>query len=154
MPQLQPGDDAPEFDLTDGDGRSWKLSDMRGKKVILYFYPVDDTPGCTTQACDFRDSQHGLREAGYVVLGVSPQGADSHRQFSEKYGLNFPLLVDKEIATAKAYGVARAEGIFKGLPLMVKRSTFVIDEQGKIEQALYGVRAKGHVAQLKESLGV
>lgn len=154
MTRLQPGDQAPEFELADGEGRSWKLSDLRGQKVILYFYPADDTPGCTKQACDFRDSQHGLQEAGYVVLGVSPQGAESHQRFSEKYGLNFPLLVDEELAAARAYGVAGSEGIFKGLPLMVKRSTFVIDANGKIEQALYGVRAKGHVAKLKESLGV
>ncbi len=154
MSKLQVGDKAPEFEMTDGDGKVWSLSELRGKKVILYFYPADDTPGCTAEACDFRDSQAGLHEAGYVVLGVSPQGAESHKKFSTKYSLNFPLLVDEDLRAARAYGAAGDGGLFKGLPLRVKRCTFVIDEEGNIEQALYGVRAKGHVAQLKESLGV
>ena len=154
MSKLQEGDKAPEFEVADGEGKVWSLSDLAGKKVILYFYPADDTPGCTAEACDFRDSQTGLQEAGYVVLGVSPQGAQSHKKFATKYSLNFPLLVDEDLEVAKAYGAAGDGGLFKGLPLRVKRSTFVIDEEGVIRQALYGVRAKGHVAKLKESLGV
>lgn len=154
MSKLQAGDKAPGFELSDGEGRVWKLSDLSGKKVILYFYPADDTPGCTAQACDFRDSQAGLKEAGYVVLGVSPQGAASHQAFAQKYSLNFPLLIDENLEVAKAYGTAGGDGIFKGISLSVKRATFVIDEDGVLEQALYGVRARGHVAKLKESLGV
>ena len=154
MSKLQAGDRAPEFELPDGDGKVWKLSDLAGKRVILYFYPADDTPGCTAEACDFRDSQAGLQEAGYVVLGVSPQGAESHQAFSQKYSLNFPLLVDADLEVARAYGAAGGGGVFKGIHLPVRRATFVIDEQGTLEQALYGVRAKGHVAQLKETLGV
>ena len=154
MSKLQVGDKAPEFEMADGDGKVWSLSELRGKEVILYFYPADDTPGCTKQACDFRDSQSGLQEAGYAVFGVSPQGADSHRRFSQKHGLNFPLLVDEKLTVARAYGAASSSLTLKGIPLRLKRSTFVIDEEGKIEQALYGVKATGHVATLKESLGV
>ncbi len=150
MTRLQEGDDAPPFAMSDGEGRTWKLDDLRGKKVILYFYPADDTPGCTKQACDFRDSQHELIEAGYAVLGVSPQGAESHQAFTSKHSLNFPLLVDEGLEVAKAYGAIRTSGLFAG---GVYRSTFVIDENGKIDQALYGVRATGHVTKLKESLG-
>lgn len=154
MSKLEAGTKAPDFALPDGDGKVWKLAELRGKKVILYFYPADDTPGCTVEACDFRDSQADLQEAGFVVLGVSPQDKDSHRSFSERYSLNFPLLIDSDLQTAKSYGVARANGMFKGIPLAVKRATFVIDEEGTLVQALYGVHAKGHVGQLKESLGV
>ena len=154
MSKLEAGMDAPDFELPDGGGNVWKLSELRGKKVILYFYPADDTPGCTAEACDFRDSHQDLEAAGYVVLGVSPQGEDSHQRFAHKYNLNFPLLVDKDLAAAKAYGAARANGLFKGIPLSVQRATFVIDDEGKVVQALYGVRAKGHVGQLKETLGV
>ena len=145
---LTKGDKAPAFQMRDAEGKTWDLEALKGKKVILYFYPADDTPGCTAQACDFRDSQSDLQSAGYVVLGVSPQGADSHRRFAGKYGLNFPLLIDDGLKTARAYGA------LKSVPKRVKRSTFVIDEDGRIEQALYGVRAAGHVAGLKETLGV
>ena len=151
MSQLKEGDEAPHFEMPDQEGRMWKLDDLKGQRVILYFYPADDTPGCTKQACDFRDSQHGLQAAGYTVLGVSPQDADSHQGFREKYSLNFPLLIDEGLGVAKAYGAVRTSGLFKG---GVNRSTFVIDEDGKIAHALYGVRATGHVAKLKEALGV
>ena len=155
MTQLQSGDPAPEFEMSDGEGKVWKLSELKGKRVILYFYPADDTPGCTIQACDFRDSQEDLQMAGYVVLGVSPQGAASHQRFSSKFGLNFPLLVDEDTRVTKAYGAYKDRGEeWDGIPLKVNRSTFVIDEEGRIEQALYGVRAKGHVESLKESFGI
>ncbi|MGH2775017.1 MAG: peroxiredoxin [Actinomycetota bacterium] len=152
MAKLEAGEDAPDFEAQDGDGETWRLSDLRGKKVILYFYPADDTPGCTREACDFRDSQSDFTDAGYVVLGASPQGADSHSAFSSKYGLNFPLLVDEDMGLAKAYGTAGIFGKFENLPLTVQRSTFVIDERGKIEQALYGVSSRSHVEELKASL--
>lgn len=149
---LQQGDDAPDFDLEDGDGKRWSLKDLRGHKVILYFYPADDTPGCTIQACDFRDARSDLEQAGYLVLGVSPQGAASHQKFASKYSLNFPLLIDEDTRVANAYGAFKDDGgEWEGIPLKIKRSTFVIDENGKIEQALYGVQAKGHVDVLKES---
>ena len=152
MAKLEAGDDAPEFEAQDADGKTWRLSDLRGKKVILYFYPADDTPGCTREACDFRDSHSDLTDAGYIVLGASPQGAKSHSAFSSKYGLNFPLLVDEDMALAKAYRTTGVFGRFENIPLMVQRSTFVIDADGKIEQALYGVSSRLHVEKLKGSL--
>lgn len=154
MTRLQTGDPAPDFEMADGEGKVWKLSELRGRRVILYFYPADDTPGCTIQACDFRDSQAFLEEAGYIVLGVSPQDAASHQKFASKFNLNFPLLVDEDTKVAKAYGAYKEKGDWKGIPLKIDRSTFVIDEEGRIEQALYGVRAKGHVDSLKESIGL
>jgi peroxiredoxin Q/BCP len=147
--RLQPGDKAPDFSLEDGDGTTWSLADMRGQKVIVYFYPVDDTPGCTAQACDFRDAQTDLTAAGYLVFGVSPQGAASHRKFSDKYSLNFPLLVDSDYAMARAYGVAEER---EGKKPRINRSTFVIDDDGMLVEARYGVTARGHVESLMSGL--
>ena len=150
--QLEQGQPAPDFALDDADGKTWRLSDLKGQKVILYFYPVDDTPGCTTQACDFRDHQNDFARAGYVTLGVSPQGRDSKRKFISKYALNFPLLMDEDGSVARAYGVSAELGEYKGLPIKVKRSTFIIDENGTLAEVQYGVRAKGHVAALLEEV--
>lgn len=146
MAQLQKGDEAPDFSLEDGDGTTWSLADLRGQKVIVYFYPADDTPGCTAQACDFRDAQADLTSSGYKVFGVSPQGAPSHRRFSDKYSLNFPLLIDSEYEMAHAYGVTK-EGEAGKKP-RINRSTFVIAEDGTIVEAQYGVSARGHVGSL------
>lgn len=145
MAQLLQGDKAPDFTLEDGDGTTWNLADLRGQKVIVYFYPADDTPGCTAQACDFRDAQTELTGAGYKVFGVSPQGAASHRRFSDKYSLNFPLLIDSDYTMAHDYGVAEER---EGKKPRIKRSTFVIDEDGTLLEARYGVGARGHVASL------
>jgi peroxiredoxin Q/BCP len=154
MAKLQRGDKAPDFSLQDGDGKTWSLADLRGRKTIVYFYPADDTPGCTAQACDFRDAQPDLATAGFQVLGVSPQGAASHRRFADKYSLNFPLLVDSDLAMAKAYGVTDDGGEeYEGKKLRVKRSTFVIDEDGTLIEALYGVKARGHVESLLSKVG-
>jgi peroxiredoxin Q/BCP len=149
--ELTEGDRAPDFALEDADGKTWQLSELRGRRVIVYFYPADDTPGCTAEACDFRDARGSLADAGYVVLGISPQGRDSHRAFSTRYGLNFPLLVDSDRRVASAYGAIK-EPKSPGASPGIKRSTFVIDESGAIVQALYGVRAQGHVGALKDSL--
>ena len=146
---LESGDKAPEFQMLDESGKIWRLSELRGQKVILFFYPIDDTPGCTIEACDFRDSHAELRDAGYLVLGVSPQGRVSKRAFIEKYGLQFPLLIDEGADVAKAYGVYKEKGTFEGQPVVIDRSTFVIDEDGRIERALIGVKAPGHVEALK-----
>lgn len=154
MSTLKPGTAAPDFELADADGKTWRLADLRGRRVILYFYPIDDTPGCTIEACDFRDSHRELQDAGYVVLGVSPQDADSHRAFADKYRLNFPLLIDADGAVARKYGAWEERGEYEGMPLIISRSTFVIDSDGTIEEALYGLKAKGHVESLRALLGV
>lgn len=155
MTKLQPGDPAPEFALAEADGNVWRLADLHGKRVVLYFYPADDTPGCTAESCDFRDNYKLFADANVEVLGVSPQGAESHRRFASKYDLNFPLLIDDDLSTASAYGaVAEKPGDYKGIPLRVKRSTFVIGSDGKIEEAIYGVEVAGHVDAIKESVGV
>jgi thioredoxin-dependent peroxiredoxin len=151
---LKEGMAAPDFELEDSNGKVWRLRDLRGKRVILYFYPADDTPGCTAEACDFRDSSETLERAGYAVLGVSPQDAASHRAFAHKYSLNFPLLIDKDLSVAEAYGALGEPRKFGDLELRVKRSTFVIDESGLISEAQYGVKAGGHVERLKAGLGV
>ena len=154
MAKLEPGDKAPAFELTDGQGKTWTLDGLKGQKVILYFYPVDDTPGCTAQACDFRDNFGELSAAGYQVLGVSPQGAESHNNFTSKYSLNFPLLVDEDHAVAEAYGAWGEQQNYGKTYVGIIRSTFVIDEEGAVEQAKYAVKAKGHVERLKQSLSL
>jgi peroxiredoxin Q/BCP len=152
---LDKGDAAPDFDLSDEQGRRWRLAELKGKRVIVYFYPADDTPGCTAEACDFRDARAEFARAGYVVLGISPQGDASHRAFSTKYGLNFPLLIDDRFEAAESYGVVADQPRFHGdIPLEVHRSTFVVDEDGRIVEALYGVKGQGHVGALKELLSI
>lgn len=150
--KLEVGDDAPLFELQDAEGKTWRLDDLRGQKVVLFFYPADDTPGCTIEACDFRDAQNELADAGYTVLGVSPQGQDSKQAFAQKYNLNFPLLIDHEAEVARAYGAYKDKGTFGDIPIVIDRSTFVIDEAGRIAEALYGVRPQGHVSELQERL--
>jgi len=139
MAQLTVGDQAPDFETIDDQGRKVKLSDMRGKRVVLYFYPKDNTPGCTRQACGFRDAYAGIEEKNAIVLGVSPDGIDSHQAFKSKFGLPFPLLVDTDHKIAEAYGVwgerERDGNRFMG----IFRSHFVIDEQGRIVDARYNV---------------
>jgi thioredoxin-dependent peroxiredoxin len=154
MTEMKPGDPAPDFELNDAEGKPWKLSDRRGRKVIVYFYPIDDTPGCTREGCDFRDSHPRLQEAGYDVVGISPQDQSSHAAFSSKYSLNFPLLVDSNNEVAIAFGVVDAEDAAGGNVVVPRRSTFVIGEDGTLEQALYKVRSKGHVESLIDLLQV
>ncbi|MGH2817842.1 MAG: peroxiredoxin [Actinomycetota bacterium] len=154
MTRLSPGDTAPNLELQDADGKTWRLSELKGQRIVLYFYPADDTPGCTVQACDFRDGIDERTKAGYVVLGVSPQGADSKRAFIDKYSLNFPLLIDEDTEITRRYGAYKERGDWEGIPLRVNRSTFVIDEEGVIEHALYGVNARGHRDELKQLLQI
>ena len=154
MTQLQPGDTAPDFTLTDQDGTPVSLSDLRGRKVTLYFYPAAMTPGCTTQACDFRDSLASLQGAGYTVLGISRDSTAKLKEFAERDGLTFPLLSDPDHAVHDAYG-AWGEKLNYGKKIEgVLRSTFVLDENGVIQHALYNVKATGHVARLRKMLGV
>jgi peroxiredoxin Q/BCP len=153
--KLTQGMDAPDFAMPDASGETWRLDDLRGQTVVLYFYPADDTPGCTAEACDFRDSLSDFTGAGYTILGVSPQGAESHRAFAEKYRLNFPLLIDEDLKVADAYGAVREEpGDYKGIQLDILRSTFVIGPDGKIKEALYGVHGRGHVSDLRRLLSI
>ncbi len=154
MSELKAGDLAPDFELNDADGKPWRLSGHRGRKVIVYFYPIDDTPGCTREACDFRDSHDHFQSLGIDVVGISPQDQRSHAAFSAKHSLNFPLLVDTDNKVAKAYAVVEPDAGDDGNIVVPPRSTFVIDEHGIVEQALYGVRSKGHVEALKSTLQI
>ncbi len=151
---LQPGDAAPDFTLLDQDGQPVSLHDLRGRRVILYFYPAAMTPGCTTQACDFRDSLSSLTAAGYTVLGVSRDTPEKLRAFRERDGLTFPLLSDPDHAAHEAYG-AWGEKMNYGKTIEgVLRSTFVIDADGRIEIAQRNVKASGHVARLRTLLKI
>ena len=154
MTQLQPGDAAPDFTLDDQDGSPVSLRDFRGRKVVVYFYPAAMTPGCTTQACDFRDSLASLQGAGYAVIGVSRDAPAKLKQFAERDGLTFPLLSDPDHAVHDAYGTWGEKMNYGKVIEGVLRSTFVIDEDGDITQALYNVKATGHVARLRTLLGV
>lgn len=152
--KLAAGDTAPAFSLSDQNGKKVSLSDFAGKKVIIYFYPAAMTPGCTKQACDFRDSERGLEKAGYVVLGISKDKVEKLKRFEENESLNFSLLSDTDLAVHHAYGTF-GEKMMYGKPVQgVIRSTFVIDENGKVELALYNVKATGHVASLRAKLGL
>ena len=136
---IKPGDSAPDFTALTTDGHKVSLADYRGKKLILYFYPRDDTPGCTKQACSLRDNLAPIAEKGASVLGVSTQGTESHQAFTKKYGLNFPLLADTDGKVGRAYGVLGGDGLMAKLKSglgMADRVTFVIDEKGKIASVI------------------
>jgi thioredoxin-dependent peroxiredoxin len=150
------GDQAPDFSLDgiDGDGNEVvvRLSELRGQPVILYFYPKDDTSGCTTQACDIRDQWPAFHQTGATVLGVSPDDLASHRKFASKYGLPFTLLSDPDHSVAEAYGVWAEKSMYGRKYWGIDRSTFVIDAEGTIQTALRSVKAKGHAGQVLEAL--
>ncbi len=153
---LKEGDKAPEFCLKGidekGEEREFCLRDFLGKKVVLYFYPKDNTPGCTQEACDFRDNMARVKEKGAVVLGVSPDSINSHKKFFEKYGLNFPLLSDPDKKVAESYGAYGEKKMYGKVTKGIIRSTFIIDEEGKIKKAFYNVKVKGHVDKVIENL--
>jgi peroxiredoxin Q/BCP len=151
---LEPGTPAPDFTLVDQDEKPVSLSDFRGRRVILYFYPAAMTPGCTTEACDFRDSMSSLQGAGYAVLGVSRDDPAKLRQFRENDGITFPLLSDPDHAVHDAYGAWGEKQNYGKTITGVIRSTFVLDEDGVIREAQYNVKATGHVARLRKTLGV
>jgi peroxiredoxin Q/BCP len=153
-PRLSPGDAAPAFTLEDADGKPVSLSDFLGRRVVLYVYPAAMTPGCTTQACDFRDSLSSLDGAGYQVIGLSPDKPEKLAKFREKEGLTFPLLSDPSKEVLTAYGAYGEKSLYGKTVTGVIRSTFVIDEEGKVVTASYAVKAKGHVAKLRRDLGV
>ena len=152
--RLTPGDTAPDFTLPDADGKPVSLADYRGRRVVVYFYPAAGTPGCTKQACDFRDSLTELNGAGLDVLGVSPDKPAKLAKFRDKEGLTFPLLSDADKDVLNAWGAFGEKQMYGKTVTGVIRSTFVIDPEGKIEEAQYNVRATGHVAKLRKDLSV
>jgi len=151
---LEAGSPAPDFALPDKDGKAHSLSDYRGQKVIVYFYPAASTPGCTTQACDFRDNMASLQGAGYVVLGVSKDKLPALQKFAENENLGFPLLSDEDLSVHHAYGAFGEKSMYGKTVMGVIRSTFVIDESGVLEHALYNVKATGHVEMLRKKLAL
>ena len=152
--RLSPGDAAPDFTLPDADGKPVSLADHRGRRVVVYFYPAASTPGCTTQACDFRDSLAELGDAGLDVLGISPDKPAKLARFREKEGLTFPLLSDEDRSVLTAWGAFGEKTMYGKTVTGVIRSTFVVDAEGRIEVAQYNVRATGHVAKLRKELAV
>jgi peroxiredoxin Q/BCP len=152
--RLQPGDAAPDLTLPDADGNVVSLAGLRGRRVIVYVYPAAMTPGCTKQACDFRDNLQELADAGYAVLGLSPDKPEKLRTFRETEGLTFPLLSDPDRSALTAWGAYGEKTMYGKTVTGVIRSTFVVDEEGRIERAMYNVRATGHVAKLRKDLGI
>jgi thioredoxin-dependent peroxiredoxin len=154
MSRLAPGDTAPDFTLPDADGKDVSLKDYRGRRVVVYFYPAAMTPGCTTQACDFRDNLESLNAAGVDVIGISKDKPEKLAKFRERDSLTFPLLSDPSLDVHQAYGAYGEKTMYGKKITGVLRSTFVVDADGKLEQAQYNVKATGHVAKLRRDLGL
>ena len=154
MTRLEPGDVAPDFTLPDDTGAEVSLSSLRGRKVIVYFYPAAMTPGCTKQACDFTDSIDSLKAAGYEVIGVSKDKPAKLAKFRERDGLTITLVSDEDLSVHRAYDAYGEKKLYGKVVEGVIRSTFVVDEEGKIEVAQYNVKATGHVAKLRRDLGL
>lgn len=149
---LEEGSKAPAFTLKDQHGKSVKLSDFKGHPVVVYFYPKDDTPGCTKEACAFRDQQTDLQQLGAVVLGISPDDSASHGKFANKYDLNFPLLADVEHQVAEKFGAWREKNMYGKVSLGIQRSTFLIDATGKVAKVWKRVQVDGHDQQVLTAL--
>lgn len=149
---LQIGDNAPDFTALTDSGEKIRLKDFRGKKVILYFYPKDDTPGCTREACDLRDSSAKLAKQGAIVLGVSVDGVASHAKFKSKYGLPFPLISDEDHKIVEAYRVWKEKSMYGRKYMGTERTTFLIDEKGKIARIFEKVKVDGHAQALLEAV--
>lgn len=151
---LQIGDQAPEFsaEVVGYDKSPIRLSELKGKKVVLYFYPKDDTPGCTRESCDFRDRLSDLAKAGVLVLGVSRDSADSHRKFREKYGLTFPLLSDPDGSISTSYGVLKEKNMYGRKSIGIERTTFLIDGNGTVRKIYPKVKVEGHVERIIQDL--
>jgi len=152
MAQLKPGDIAPHFELDDQNGKKVKLSDFRGRKLLLYFYPKANTPGCTAQACSVRDAKDDFTDMGVAALGISPDPPQQQKKFDEKYGLGFPLLSDPNHAVADAYGVWGEKSMYGKKYEGIIRSSFLIDEEGKILQTWYKISPKDTVPKAREVL--
>ncbi len=151
---LQIGDQAPEFsaEVVGYDKSPIRLSELKGKKIVLYFYPKDDTPGCTRESCDFRDRLSDLAKAGVLVLGVSRDSADSHRKFREKYGLTFPLLSDPDGSISTSYGVLKEKNMYGRKSIGIERTTFLIDGNGTVRKIYPKVKVEGHVERIIQDL--
>jgi thioredoxin-dependent peroxiredoxin len=154
MTTLKPGDKAPAFSGKDQSGNTISLSDFSGKKVVLYFYPKDDTPGCTKEACNFRDNQALLQQKGIIVLGVSPDSEKSHLKFIDKFSLNFPLIADTDKVIANAYGVWGPKKFMGRAYDGVHRTTFIIDEKGILEKVITKVDVENSTEQIVKELGL
>jgi thioredoxin-dependent peroxiredoxin len=152
--RLSPGDVAPDFSLPDADGNQVDLASYRGRRTIVYFYPAAMTPGCTTQACDFRDSLSALQSAGLAVIGISPDSSAELAKFRDRDGLTFPLLADEDRSVLTTYGAYGEKKLYGKVVEGVIRSTFVIAPDGTVEKAMYNVKATGHVAKLRRDLGI
>ncbi|SFS51479.1 thioredoxin-dependent thiol peroxidase [Saccharopolyspora flava] len=152
--RLADGDAAPDFALPDADGNTVSLSDYRGRSVVVYFYPAASTPGCTKEACDFRDSLAELNDAGFDVLGISPDKPAKLAKFRDAEGLTFPLLSDEDRSVMTTWGAFGEKKNYGKIVQGVIRSTFVVDPDGKIAKALYNVKATGHVDRLRKEIGV
>jgi peroxiredoxin Q/BCP len=152
--RLTAGDAAPDFSLPTDTGETLSLESLRGHKVVLYAYPAAMTPGCTKQACDFRDSLASLQKAGYEVVGISPDKPAKLAKFRERDALTFPLVSDEDKSVLMSYGAFGEKQLYGKTVTGVIRSTFVIDEKGRIERAMYNVKATGHVAKLRKDLGL
>src|SRR5215831_11196827 len=152
MTILRVGDDAPKFRTVDQDGKAVTLADLKGKKAVLYFYPKDDTPGCTKEACAFRDGIDRIKKSGAVVLGVSADSVESHKKFKNKFDLNFPLLADTEKKIIEAYGVWKEKSMYGKKYMGIERTTFVIDENGKIAHIFPKVKVDQHYDEVLEAL--
>ena len=149
---LKVGDQAPDIRVQTDSGEAFQLSAMKGKRVVLYFYPKADTPGCTTESCEFRDSSAALAKKGAAVIGISPDKPAAQARFKEKYGLTFPLLADEEKTAAEAYGVWQEKNMYGRKTMGIVRTTFVIGPDGKIEKIYNKVKAAGHAAQVLSDL--
>jgi thioredoxin-dependent peroxiredoxin len=149
---IEKGKPAPDFELESDTGDTVKLSDFRGRSVVLYFYPKDDTPGCTTEACEFRDAYDVFRERGAEILGVSPDDVGSHGKFKTKYELPFTLLADPEHQVAEKYGVWGERSSYGKTSMGITRSTFIIDPDGNVARAMLGIKPAGHAAEVLGSL--
>lgn len=154
MPRLEPGVKAPDFRLTAADGSTVSLADYRGRHVVVYFYPAAMTPGCTTQACDFRDNLASLQGSGFAVVGVSPDSPDKLAEFVEHDALTFPLLSDPDHEVLEQWGAWGEKSLYGKKVTGVLRSSVVVDPDGVVELARYNVKSKGHVASLRTALGV
>ena len=149
---IEVGAKAPAFTLKNGEGKTVKLSDYKGKVVVLYFYPKDDTPGCTKEACGFRDSNTAITKAGAVVLGVSPDTPESHAKFTSKFKLNFPLLADKDHLVADKYGGWREKNMYGKKMMGIQRSTYLIGKDGKVAKVWQRVKPEEHAQQVLEAV--